>query len=137
MTIYPNQHLTLNRAGNPKQVRGPTPEYLKEVSTLGPLQLKIMFAMWRNPEMRTVHAVHAHLNAFPTVSRPLAYTTYLTVMRNLARREFLKQSKGTTRSDVFKPTLTEQEYVTKLLTHINTTVFGGDRTTFAAAVCTL
>ncbi len=137
MTTYPNPHLTMNRVGKPVQVRGKTPEYLKEVVTLGPLQLKIMFAMWRNPAMRTVHAVHQHLNAFPTVSRPLAYTTYLTVMRNLARREFLKQSKGPSRSDVFVPTLTEQEYVTKLLTHINTTVFGGNRTTFAAAVCTL
>lgn len=118
--------------------------FTNDVSTIGPLQLKILMVLWRQPAIKTVQSVHNHLNevadlatAMGTSKSRLAYTTYLTVMRNLVRRGFLSQTKGQRdRFHTFKPLLTEQEYITKLLTHVNATVFGDDRKAFMTAVAT-
>ncbi len=109
----------------------------REVSIIGPLQLRVMFVLWRMPAIDTVHQVHVHLNG-EKGAQELAYTTYLTVMRNLARRGFVTQIKGEgNRHHTFKPALTEKEYVTDLLTNIRDTVFGGSQNVFFAAVAAL
>ncbi len=90
---------------------------------IGPLQLRVMHHIWENGAC-TVHDVHATLNAVPEAPK-LAYTTILTVMRNLARRNILNQ-KPAGRSHVFSPEITEDEYKQSLLMQICEDFFSGD-----------
>jgi predicted transcriptional regulator len=90
---------------------------------LGPLQLRIMHYIWKQGP-RTVHEVHAAFNAEPSV-KPLAYTTFLTVMRNLAKREFLDQVKGA-RSHRFVPLIDEKTYVSAMIRRIRKDLCSGD-----------
>lgn len=60
---------------------------------LGHLQSRIMALIWAGPgNGMTVHEVHDLLNAQDRVK--IAYTTVLTVLRNLAKRGVLKQQGG-------------------------------------------
>ena len=90
---------------------------------IGPLQVKVMHHIWqRGPS--TVHDVRDELMADPTVKR-LAYTTILTVMRNLARRGFLEQT-AEGRSHRFSAKVGEGSYKCDLLHHVREEVFRGD-----------
>ena len=90
---------------------------------IGPLQVKVMHHIWqRGPS--TVHDVHDELMADPAEKR-LAYTTILTVMRNLARRGFLDQTPDG-RAHRFSAKINEGIYKRELLHHVRTEVFRGD-----------
>lgn len=90
---------------------------------IGPLQLRVMHHIWENGSC-TVHDVHATLNAVPEAPK-LAYTTILTVMRNLSRRNILSQ-KPAGRSHVFTPEVSENDYKQSLLMQICEDFFSGD-----------
>jgi predicted transcriptional regulator len=71
----------------------------------------------------TVNAVHEFINQ-QTATRPLAYTTILTVMRNLSRRKFLSQ-KAQGRSHLFTPLIDERSYKLGILRHLRHDLFAG------------
>jgi len=98
---------------------------------IGPLQVKVMHHIWtRGPS--TVHDVHDELMADPAEKR-LAYTTILTVMRNLARRGFLAQA-AEGRAHRFTARIDEGSYKRELLHHVRTEVFRGDLRSMLDAV---
>lgn len=98
---------------------------------IGPLQVRVMHHIWqRGPS--TVHDVHDSLMADPQAKR-LAYTTVLTVMRNLARRGFL-ESHAAGRAHRFVARVDEASYQRELLRHVRTEVFRGDLTSMLTAV---
>ena len=90
---------------------------------IGPLQLRVMHHIWNSGEC-TVHDVHGSLNGEEDAPK-LAYTTILTVMRNLARRNILHQ-KPAGRSHIFSPVVSENEYKEALLKQIGEDFFNGD-----------
>lgn len=116
------------------------PVNLSDVTTIGPLQTKILFTLWRHPAINTVRLMQEHLNqrALERGEPVLAYTTYLTVMRNLNRRGFLKQDKATSeRAHTFTPLITESTYKDGMIKHTLDNVFGGDKALFVAAVTSI
>ena len=92
---------------------------------LGFLQLRVMHHIWHNGPA-TVHDVHDALNAQPDAPKQLAYTTFLTVMRNLAKRSFLDQKSEATRSHRFEPLITEAAYELAMVRQMRVELFGGD-----------
>jgi len=91
---------------------------------LGHLQLRIMHHIWRNGQS-TVHDVHDALNAQPA-AKQLAYTTVLTVMRNLGKKDFLDQKSDATRSHTFSPLVDAEAYKLEMVRQIRIHLFGGD-----------
>ena len=89
---------------------------------IGPLQLRIMNFIWVKGDC-TVHDVHDALNGEADAPQ-LAYTTVLTVMRNLVRRKILSQNPAG-RSHVFGPLITEVEYKESMLRQICDDFFNG------------
>jgi len=90
---------------------------------IGPLQVKVMHHIWkRGPS--TVHDVHDQLMADPGEKR-LAYTTILTVMRNLSRRGFLTQTPDG-RAHRFTARIEEGQYKCELLRHVRQEIFRND-----------
>jgi predicted transcriptional regulator len=92
------------------------------METIGPLQLRVMHFLWSQGPA-TVNAVHEFINQ-QTATRPLAYTTILTVMRNLSRRKFLSQ-KAQGRSHLFTPLIDERSYKLGILRHLRNDLFAG------------
>jgi predicted transcriptional regulator len=92
------------------------------METLGPLQLRVMRLMWTSGSA-TVHGVHAALN-LESEGAPLAYTTVLSVMRNLARRGFLSQQPAG-RSHVFAAVIGEESFKRKVLRQVCDSMFAG------------
>lgn len=93
------------------------------MEAIGPLQLRVMHYIW-NHGPSTVHDVHDALNA-ETGAPKLAYTTILTVMRNLARREILDQ-RPNGRSHIFEPLIDEMSYKLGILEQVRDDLFKGD-----------
>jgi predicted transcriptional regulator len=93
------------------------------MEAIGPLQLRVMHYIWQNGPS-TVHSVHDALNNEPG-AQELAYTTILTVMRNLARRKVLNQ-KASGRSHVFEPLVDEDTYKLGILRQVRRELFNGD-----------
>lgn len=93
------------------------------MEAIGPLQLRVMHYIWKHGPS-TVHAVHDALNGEPGAVK-LAYTTILTVMRNLARRKILNQ-KASGRSHVFEPLIDEDTYKLGILRQVRKDLFAGD-----------
>ncbi len=98
---------------------------------VGPLQMQVMRLLWSYGATHascTVGALHIELNVKRAASglAPLAYTTILTVTRNLARRGFVSQTKSANRSHLFVPLLTEDEYLTEATKLLLNQVFGGN-----------
>jgi predicted transcriptional regulator len=83
---------------------------------LGALQLQVMRYVWDRPghQQVTVLDVSTAVNlaraALYVPLPPLAYTTLLTVMRNLSRRKYLDQRWGDGRAHVFTPLVTRHAY---------------------------
>lgn len=90
---------------------------------IGSLQIRVMHFVWKKGPS-TVHEVHDALNA-EAGAKKLAYTTILTVMRNLAKREMLSQ-KAAGRSHIFEPLIDEKTYKVLLLQRIRKDFFCGD-----------
>jgi BlaI family transcriptional regulator, penicillinase repressor len=93
------------------------------MEAIGPLQLRVMHYIWQNGPS-TVHAVHDALNG-ESGAQKLAYTTILTVMRNLARRKVLNQ-KASGRSHIFEPLIDEDTYKLGILRQVRRELFSGD-----------
>lgn len=92
------------------------------METIGPLQLRVMHFLWSQGPA-TVNLVQEHINQLAG-SRPLAYTTILTVMRNLARRGFLSQTPQR-RSHLFTPLIDERSYKMGMLRQLRHDLFAG------------
>lgn len=92
------------------------------METIGPLQLRVMHFLWSQGPA-TVNTVQEHINQHATI-RPLAYTTILTVMRNLARRGFLSQTPQR-RSHLFAPLIDERSYKLGMLRQMRHDLFAG------------
>lgn len=82
------------------------------MEAIGDLQLRVMHVLWKDGA-QSVHHVHGKLNGQPGVKQ-LAYTTVLTVMRNLARRKIVSQT-ANGRAHLFTPTSTCDEFKAKYL----------------------
>lgn len=93
------------------------------MDAIGPLQLRVMHYIWQHGAS-TVHIVHDALNNEPGAPK-LAYTTILTVMRNLAKRGVLNQAPAG-RSHLFSPLITEREYKIGILRQVRADLFAGD-----------
>jgi predicted transcriptional regulator len=92
---------------------------------IGPLQLRVLHAMWRL-KAETVYDVANALNAEPGAPK-LAYTTFLTVMRNLARRGILRQEKrGAGRAHRFFTRVDEDGFKTAFIRRIVAEYCDGD-----------
>lgn len=91
---------------------------------IGHLQARILHLMWTDPSIRTVHDVHRALNA-QDGAKQLAYTTALTVMRNLARRGLVAQRKTGGRAHEFEPLVTREQYQRDFVRYALGTVFCG------------
>jgi predicted transcriptional regulator len=92
------------------------------METIGPLQLRVMHFLWSQGPA-TVNMVQEHINQ-AAGGRPLAYTTILTVMRNLARRGFLSQTPQR-RSHLFAPLIDERSYKMGMLRQLRHDLFAG------------
>ncbi|MBA2479446.1 MAG: BlaI/MecI/CopY family transcriptional regulator [Planctomycetes bacterium] len=82
-----------------------------------------MHYIWKHGPS-TVHDVHTALNA-ATTGKQLAYTTILTVMRNLARRKFLSQA-ADGRAHRFTPLIDEKTYKLGMVRQLRKDLFAGD-----------
>jgi predicted transcriptional regulator len=96
----------------------------KPVEQIGPLQLRVMHYIWKHGPS-TVQTVMTALNN-DAGSRPLAYTTFLTVMRNLARRNLLEQKKTSQRSHMFSAAIGEDDYKTAFIKQVFRDYFSND-----------
>jgi predicted transcriptional regulator len=90
---------------------------------IGHLQIRVMHHVWAHGPS-TVHDVHDALMADPAAKR-LAYTTILTVMRNLTRRGFLAQVPSG-RAHRFQARIDELDYKRQLMRHLREELFHGD-----------
>jgi predicted transcriptional regulator len=75
---------------------------------IGPLQLRVMNHLWK-VNAATVQDVMTAVNG-QAEAKPLAYTTFLTVMRNLAKRRLLDQRKTATKRHQFVVLVDEESY---------------------------
>ncbi len=99
---------------------------------VGPLQLRVLHVLWSRAERQgTVSDVHQALNAQGHAA--LAYTTVLTVMRNLARRQVVAQIPGG-RQHIFRVFDDQPTYERKLVAAIIADLFGGDKNRLLALV---
>ena len=101
------------------------------MTTLGPLQLRIMNEIWKVGAV-TVHDVHASLNR-QVADKPLAYTTVLTVMRNLVKRRFLDQD-ARERVHRFSATIDEHTYKTAMVRNMRVEFFAGKVEPFISTI---
>ncbi len=90
----------------------------------GPTQARILAILWARGAM-TVHQVAALLDASEDGRR--AYTTYLTVMRNMAFAGLVTQVPGDTghRAHVFTAAIGREAYAKQLMGWVRDTYFGG------------
>jgi predicted transcriptional regulator len=87
-----------------------------------------MHVLWRDG-VSTVYDVALALNGEPGARR-LAYTTFLTVMRNLVRRGLLAQERtGAGKAHRFRPRMGEHAYKAAFLRQIVDEYFAGDTAT--------
>ena len=75
---------------------------------IGPLQLRVMNHLWKVNAATVQEAMDAVNGA--SAEKPLAYTTFLTVMRNLAKRGLLDQRKTATKRHQFVVLVDEESY---------------------------
>ena len=86
---------------------------------LGELQLEVMQVVWALGDA-TVAEVHEKLQE----SRPIAYTTVLSTMRALERREFLAHTREG-KAHRFHATIPEEEYRSDRVEDLVERLFGG------------
>jgi predicted transcriptional regulator len=105
--------------------------YQNDNPVAGPLQIRALKHLWENGGA-TVHEVVDAMNAEPGKPK-LAYTTILTVLRNLARRRIVTTTK-TGRSHVFAPAVSRDEYRANVARWLVAEQFSGDAKAAASAV---
>lgn len=91
----------------------------KKTPQLGDLEADVMSVVWERGEV-TVQEVKDALE--PT--RPLAYTTIMTVMNRLAEKGFLKRSKDG-RAYVYSPAASQEKLAGSMLRSLVRRLFGG------------
>ena len=92
---------------------------------VGALQVGVLQALWAAKRPLTVHEIADHMNASAT--KPLAYTTYLTVARNLAKRGLVQQlATPGERAHQFRVLVTRAEFQACGLAAFLELFFGGD-----------
>jgi predicted transcriptional regulator len=82
-----------------------------------------MLHIWQHGPA-TVHDVHDALNV-QVGAKQLAYTTVLTVLRNLFKRKFLDR-KAEGRHHRFAPLISEETYKLAMVRQMREELFGGD-----------
>ena len=87
--------------------------------TLTPQELAIMKVVWRSGEA-TVRDVHAALNA----TRPVAYTTVMTMMRILQEKGYLTKATND-RAHVYRPAKPRQQVIGGMVRDFLDRVFDG------------
>ena len=97
---------------------------------LGPLQLKVMRSLWRL-NAATVAQVHTDLSS--DSSQPYAYTTVLTVLRNLHRRGAISRTRLGKR-DQYVVVLQESEYQREIVRILRREIFSDDLAALANAI---
>ena len=99
---------------------------LLDMDAVGPLQIRVLHYLWQHGPS-PVLAVHHSLNAENAVRsiKPMAYTTVLTVMRNLVRRKILAQVKDG-RAHRFEPLVQRHEYQRSMLRQTRLELFTGN-----------
>jgi len=82
---------------------------------LGDLEAEIMELIWTRPASQgtTVRDIFEQLYQ----QRNIAYTTVMSTMRRLAKKQFLRIEKHE-QTYVYTPTMTEQEFISRLVSHI-------------------
>ncbi len=82
---------------------------------LGDLEAEIMELIWTRPASQgtTVRDIFEQLYQ----QRNIAYTTVMSTMRRLAKKQFLSIEKHE-QTYVYTPTMTEQEFISRLVSHI-------------------
>jgi predicted transcriptional regulator len=101
------------------------------MEAIGPLQVRVMHYIWKHGPS-TVHDVHTALNGQPG-GKQLAYTTILTVMRNLARRKFLSQA-ADGRAHRFTPLIDERTYKLGIVRQMRKDLFASDAATMLSYI---
>lgn len=86
---------------------------------LANLELKVMKVVWRL-EKATVREVKKALPRY----KPLAYTTVLTVMRNLEKKGFLRHDVAE-RTYVYYPVVSREEAISSMLRNMANRLFDG------------
>lgn len=88
---------------------------------MGELQIAVMKILWQRGSA-TVHEVLGDMTKDP----PPAYTTVLTVLRNLEKRELVQHDEiVNSRMYRYRPTVSADDLTTSTLTHIIDTLFDG------------
>jgi predicted transcriptional regulator len=104
------------------------------ISDLGELQLAVLNVLWSCQEAVTVHEV---LAGFPT-ERKLAYTTILTVLRNLEKRGLVAHTAAPgARMFRYRPLLTVEEARRALLQDLLQRLFDGSPVLLVSQLLTL
>lgn len=96
------------------------------MEAVGPLQIRVLHHLW-SVGPSTVSDVHAVLNTQSQQQggRQLAYTTVLTVMRNLVRRKILAQT-PVGRAHRFTALIEREAYQQAMLRQARSDLFAGD-----------
>lgn len=101
---------------------------------IGPLQLKALGHLWAHGP-QTVGQVHERLNADRTASgeKELAYTTSLTVLRNLNRRQLVSRETAA-RGHVYRPIVAKSDFQTRVIRQLLAAAFDGDKAALRSAL---
>ena len=104
------------------------------MEAVGPLQIRVLHHLWAEGPS-TVSDVHIVLNAHSgcTGGRQLAYTTILTVMRNLVRRKILSQA-PIGRAHRFTPLVEKAAYQYAILKQTRADLFANDTRALIASL---
>lgn len=95
---------------------------MTEIEILGSLQTKIMNFLWKNgPSL--VRDVLNKINEGVDNQDQLAYTTVLTVARNLVKKNYLASSKDSGLAHTFTPVITRDEYLKGITKTIRNDLF--------------
>ncbi len=94
---------------------------------IGPLQLRVMNHLWK-VKAATVQEMADAINS-QSPEKPLAYTTFLTVMRNLAKRKLLDQRKTATKRHQFVVLVDEETYKSSIVRQMFADYCNNDRAT--------
>lgn len=104
------------------------------MEVVGPLQIRVLHHLWAQGPS-TVGDVHVVLNEYSRLSggRQLAYTTILTVMRNLVRRKILSQT-PIGRAHRFTPLVEKEAYQKAIMKQTRADLFAGDTRALIASL---
>lgn len=83
---------------------------MRKVNGLGDLERAVMDSLWESPTPQTVRQVHADLSR----DRSLAYTTVMTVLQRLAKKNLVTQIRED-RAHKYVPTHPREDLVASLM----------------------